>query len=45
MSLLMVLKQHPLAVKNFLRYARNTFSVAPKFVFLVGKAVTYNDAG
>ncbi|HYJ65945.1 MAG TPA: C25 family cysteine peptidase, partial [Parafilimonas sp.] len=38
------IKQHPLSVKNFLRYARNTFSVAPKFAFLVGKAVTYNDA-
>ncbi|HVX25263.1 MAG TPA: C25 family cysteine peptidase, partial [Parafilimonas sp.] len=38
------IKQHPLAVKNFLRYARNTFSSAPKFAFLIGKAVTYNDA-
>jgi hypothetical protein len=36
------IKQHPLSVKNFLRYARNTFSVTPKFVFLVGKAVTYD---
>ena len=31
------IKQHPLSVKNFLRYARNTFSVAPKFAFLIGK--------
>lgn len=38
------IKQHPLAIKNFLRYARNTFSSAPKFAFLIGKAVTYNDA-
>ena len=38
------IKQHPLSVKNFLRYARNTFSIAPKFAFLVGKAVAYNDA-
>ena len=38
------IKQHPLAVKNFLQYARNTFSVAPKFAYLIGKAVTYNDA-
>jgi hypothetical protein len=36
------IKQHPLSIKNFLRYARNTFSVTPKFVFLVGKAVTYD---
>lgn len=38
------IKKHPLAVKNFLSYARNTFSVVPKFAFLIGKAVTYNDA-
>ncbi|MEO8712369.1 MAG: C25 family cysteine peptidase, partial [Parafilimonas sp.] len=37
------IKQHPLAVKNFLRYARNTFSAAPKFAFLIGKAVTYDE--
>jgi hypothetical protein len=37
------IKQHPLSVKNFLRYARNTFSVAPKFAFLIGKAVTYDE--
>ncbi len=37
------IKQHPLSVKNFLRYARNTFSTAPKFVFLIGKAVTYDE--
>ncbi len=38
------IKQHPLAVKNFLRYARNTFSAAPKFAFLIGKAVTYDES-
>ncbi|MBV9963650.1 MAG: hypothetical protein JO072_15520, partial [Parafilimonas sp.] len=37
------IKQHPLAVKNFLRYARNTFSAPPKFAFLIGKAVTYDE--
>ena len=37
------IKQHPLAVKNFLRYARNTFSIKPLFAFLVGKAVTYDE--
>src|SRR5205814_3850654 len=37
------IKQHPLSVKNFLRYARNTFSIVPKFAFLIGKAVTYDD--
>ncbi len=38
------IKQHPLSIKNFLLYARNTFAVAPKFAFLIGKAVAYNDA-
>jgi hypothetical protein len=35
------IKNNPLSVKNFLRYARNTYSVAPKFAFLVGKGITY----
>lgn len=37
------IKQHPLSVKNFLRYARNTFSSPPKFAFLIGKAVSYDE--
>lgn len=37
------IKQHPLSVKNFLRYARNTFPAAPKFAFMIGKAVTYDE--
>ena len=37
------IKQHPLSVKNFLRYARNTFSATPKFVFIIGKAVSYDE--
>ncbi|MEP6465753.1 MAG: C25 family cysteine peptidase, partial [Parafilimonas sp.] len=36
------IKQHPLSVKNFLRYARNTFAAPPQFAFLIGKAVTYD---
>lgn len=36
------IKKHPLSVKNFLRYARSSFAPKPKFVFLIGKAVTYN---
>ncbi|MEP6684971.1 MAG: C25 family cysteine peptidase [Parafilimonas sp.] len=36
------IKKDPISVKNFLRYARNTFSVAPQFAFLIGKAVTYD---
>ena len=36
------IKKHPFSVKNFLAYARKNFSTAPKFVFLVGKGLTYN---
>lgn len=37
------IKKHPLSVKNFLQYARAKFAVTPKFAFLIGKAVTYNE--
>lgn len=37
------IKKHPLSVKNFLKYARLHFAVSPKFAFLIGKAVTYNE--
>jgi hypothetical protein len=37
------IKQHPLSIKNFLSYARRKFSIAPKFCFLIGKAVSYNE--
>jgi hypothetical protein len=37
------IKKHPLSIKNFLKYARNSFSTAPKSVFLIGKGVSYND--
>ncbi|MCY7420362.1 MAG: C25 family cysteine peptidase [Chitinophagaceae bacterium] len=36
------IKKHPFSVKNFLAYARKNFAVAPKFVFLLGKGLTYN---
>ncbi len=39
----MGIKKNPLSIKNFLRYARTNFSTAPKFVFLIGRGVTYND--
>lgn len=35
------IKKHPLSIKNFLRFARRNFSVAPKSVFLLGKGITY----
>ncbi len=36
------IKKHPFSVKNFLSYARKNFSNAPKFVFLLGKGLSYN---
>jgi len=35
------IKQNPLAVRNFIRWARNTFSAPIKNVFLVGKGLNY----
>ncbi len=37
------IKKHPLAIKNFLQFARNKFSSTPRFVFLIGKGVTYDN--
>ena len=37
------IKKHPLAIKNFLRYARNAFNAAPKFVFIIGRGIAYNE--
>jgi hypothetical protein len=36
-------KKHPLAIKNFLTYARKNFAVAPSYLFIIGKGVTYNN--
>ncbi len=35
------IKMHPLAIRNFIRWARNTYSSPIKNVFLVGKGVNY----
>lgn len=35
------IKKHPAAIRNFLQYARNQFSVSPKHVFLIGKGINY----
>ena len=37
------IKNNPSGIKNFLRYARNNFAVAPKYAFLIGKGLTYED--
>jgi len=36
------IKKHPNSVRNFLRWARANFSTAPKFVFMIGHAVVYD---
>ncbi|MCW3074941.1 MAG: hypothetical protein JWP69_2010 [Flaviaesturariibacter sp.] len=35
------IKKHPLAIRNFLMFARDEFSTTPKHVFLIGKPVNY----
>ncbi len=37
------IKKNPMSIKNFLRYARNTFSAVPKYAFLIGKGLNYSD--
>ena len=37
------IKMHPLSIKNFLRFARANFSVAPTHCFLIGKGITYDE--
>ncbi len=36
------IRMHPLSVKNFLRYARNNFSVKPEYALLLGHGMTYD---
>lgn len=36
------IRMHPLAVKNFLKYARNKFSTKPEYCFLIGHGLTYD---
>lgn len=37
------INKHPAAIRDFARYADQQFAAKPKFVFLIGRAVTYND--
>ncbi len=36
-------KKHPLSIKNFLKFARTNFSVQPKFAFIIGRGLSYDD--
>ncbi len=35
------IKLHPAAIRDFIRWANASFTVKPKFVFLIGRAVNY----
>ena len=37
------IKKHPLSVKNFVRFAKQNFSVNPSHVFIIGKGVSYDE--
>lgn len=37
------IKNHPSSVKDFVQFAKINFTQVPKFVFLIGKGVSYND--
>ncbi|MDR3714831.1 MAG: C25 family cysteine peptidase [Puia sp.] len=36
------IKKNPLAIQNFLRYARNVFAIKPQYVFLIGHGMDYS---
>lgn len=35
------IKKHPLGIRNFIRFARKTYTVLPKHVFIIGSGVYY----
>lgn len=37
------IKHHPSSVKDFLQFAKTTFTSTPKYVFIIGKGVSYAD--
>ncbi|MEO5647642.1 MAG: C25 family cysteine peptidase, partial [Chitinophagaceae bacterium] len=37
------IKKHPLAVKDFVQFAKNNFAQRPKFLFIIGKGLVYTD--
>lgn len=37
------IKNHPISVKNFISFARNTYTVKPQYVLLMGRGSLYND--
>lgn len=37
------ISKHPLSIKNFLRFARNIYSIPPQMAFIIGRGVTYDE--
>ncbi len=37
------IKKHPAAVRDFIRYASQQFTTTPKYVFLIGRGMSYAD--
>ncbi len=37
------IKKHPSAIKDFIQYAVNSFSIKPKYIFLIGKGIEYDE--
>lgn len=37
------IKQHPLSVRNFLRFANTNFVQKPQYIYIIGKGVTYDE--
>ena len=37
------IKHHPLSIRNFSAYALANFSTPPKFIFMIGKGLNYNE--
>lgn len=37
------IKKHPSSIRDFIRYATQYFSVKPKYIFLVGRGITYDE--
>lgn len=35
------IKKNPMGIRNFLRFARASFAVAPKYAFIIGRGLTY----
>lgn len=37
------IKKHPSAIRDFIQYANQQFSIAPKYVFIMGRGLSYID--